>query len=101
MIEFEDQLRSALGRRQAPPDFARHVLARAARLERQRVLPWHSWAAGCLAASLLVGCLGFANYEQRRELEQARDARGKVLQALAITSGKLRRIEKRVEGISQ
>jgi hypothetical protein len=101
MIEFEDQLRSALGRQQAPADFARQVMMRAARLERQRVRPWHPWAAGCLAASLLVGCLGFAGYEQRREMEQARDARSKVLQALAITSGKLRSIEKRVEGISQ
>jgi hypothetical protein len=101
MIDFEDQVRSALGRQQPPPDFVRQVMAKVARMERQRIRPWHPWAAGCLAASLLVGCLGFANYEQHREMEQARDARSKVLQALAITSGKLRRIEQRVEGMKQ
>lgn len=101
MIEFEDQLRSALGRQQAPRDFARQVLSRAARLDRPNVKRWQPWLAGSLAASLLVGCLGFANYEQRRELDQAREARTKVMRALKITSVKLRRIEKRVEGINQ
>ena len=101
MIEFEDQLRSALGRQQPPPDFTRQVLARAARLDRPKVKSWHPWAAGCLAASLLVGCLSFANYEQQREREQAREARTKVMRALKITSVKLRHIEKRVEGINQ
>jgi hypothetical protein len=66
-----------------------------------RVQRWQPLAAACLAASLLLGCLGFANYEQRREMEQVRDARAKVRQALRITSVKLRRIEKRVEGINQ
>jgi hypothetical protein len=101
MIEFEDQLRSALGRQQAPPNFARHVLARAGRLDRPKVQRWQPWLAGSLAASLLVGCLGYADYEQRRELAEARDTRTKVMRALRITSVKLRRIEKRVEGINQ
>ncbi len=101
MIEFEDQLRSALGRQQPPSDFARRVLARAARLDTPKVPRWQPWLAGSLAASLLVGCLGFASYEQQREKEQAREARVKVRQALHITSVKLRRIEKRVEGINQ
>jgi hypothetical protein len=101
MIEFEDQLRSALGRRQAPPDFARQVLAGAGRLDRPKVQRWQPWLAGSLAASLLVGCLAFADYEQRRELAEAHEARTKVMQALRITSVKLRRIERRVEGVNQ
>lgn len=55
MIEFEDQLRSALGRQPAPPDFAMQVLARAARLDRPAVKRWQPWLAGSLAASLWWG----------------------------------------------
>lgn len=97
MMEFEDHLRSALARKEPSPGFAREVLQRAARMERQKVRRWQPWLAGCVAASLLVGMIGL---EQRREREQARDARAKVMQALSITSGKLRQIGKKVEGLN-
>ena len=101
MIELEDHLRNALARQAAPPDLTQKVLLRAARIERQRVRWWQPWAAGCLAASLLIGSLAIANVEQRREIEHARYARAKVMQALAITSGKLHHIEKQLEGFTQ
>jgi hypothetical protein len=94
MIDFEDQLRSALQREVPPQDFTGKTLARAAALKRARLSRWRPWIAGSLAASLLAGTWGATQIEHRRE----RRAHEQLMLALRITSTKLQQIEKKVEG---
>lgn len=95
MIDFEDQLRSALARKEPLPDFAQNVLKRAKGRER-----WKAWAAGCIAASVLVGSVGVLDWQQKRERQREELAGAQLVQALEITSNRLRQIHKRVERIN-
>jgi hypothetical protein len=59
---------------------------------------WRSWTAVGIAASLCLGALGL-ELEHRRRIEQdGLAARAQLIQAMHITSAKLRRIHKRVQG---
>lgn len=100
MMDFEDQLKNALERKEAPEGFAQRVSARVRRSNSRRNV-WKPWAAGCLAASLLAGACGLKEFEDRRSRERGQAARAQLLQALEITSSKLHRIQKRVEVIEQ
>ena len=91
MMDFEDQIRNALARKQPPDGFALRVRSRM-----KRRSPWNSWAAGLVAASLLFGAFGIW-----REHERGQAAKAKLLQALQITSSKLQRIHKKVESTYQ
>ena len=92
MTDFEDQLRRALARREPSQDFAARVVARATR--RPAVWAgWRSWAAAGIAASFVLGGLGF-DIEQQR----GREAKAQLLQAMQITSSKLTNIQKKVQG---
>ena len=100
MMDFEDQLRDALGRKEPPDGFAERVAARIERSHSRRNY-LKPWAAGCLAASLLAGACGLKQFEDRRNRERGQAARAQLLQALEITGSKLQRIQKRVEMIEQ
>jgi len=99
MTDFEDQLRRALERKDPSADFAARVVARATQPKRPLAwVSWRSWAAAGIAASLCLGALGL-EVEHRRKVEQeGLAARDQLLQAMRITSVKLQRIHKRVQG---
>ena len=101
MNDFEDRLKSALSREQPSADFTSRVLVRVQHVEQDRLNRWKPWAAGCIAASLLVGGFGLADIEQRRDREQVQTAHAQLVRALEITSAKLQRIQRKVDGINQ
>ena len=105
---FEAEIRAALRREAAPPDFATNVLARAAALAPQQkvsVMPVLSssrsrrpaiWA---LAAGLAVAAIippAVSEYQRRKEL-RALEARRELLAALSITRAKLRQTRERIQ----
>jgi hypothetical protein len=99
MTDFEDQLRRALERKDPSADFAARVMARATQTKKPLAwVNWRSWTAVGIAASLCLGALGL-ELEHRRRIEQdGLAARAQLIQAMHITSAKLRRIHKRVQG---
>lgn len=88
MSEWEDELRSALRRREPPHGFAERVLAHAA----PRRSPVQRWAWGAVAACLLVlaGGVEFRQY-------QGRKAGHDLLVALDIAGRTLQEAEKKVQ----
>lgn len=99
MMDFEDQLRRALERKDPSADFTARVMARANQPKKPLAwVRWRSWAAAGIAASLCLGALGL-ELEHRRKVEQeGRAASAQLMQAMKITSVKLQRIHKRVQG---
>ena len=81
-MNFEDELKLALRRKEPPPGFRQRVLA-ATRRPRH---PFRNLAAAALL-TLLVGGTTAHFIEERREGERAKE---QVLQALRITSHELR-----------
>lgn len=99
MMDFEDQLRRALERKEPSADFAARVMARAT--QPKKPLPWvnwRSWAAAGIAAGLCLGALGLEVEHRRRVEQQGEAARAQLIQAMHITAAKLRQIHKRVQG---
>jgi hypothetical protein len=107
MRPLEDNLRSALRRRQAPAGFHQSVLSQirtgeweAMRNRRRSFFrrPAVRWLVTSLA-SLLLG-IGFALYrrEQRRQRE-ARQAGRQAILALRITSSELNRVWERAQSV--
>jgi len=93
--EFDNELRSALRREAAPPDFARKLRAR-------MPIPipmWRRPSVWAIAASLLLAALIPPAVSEYREREQARavEAHRQLVVALRITSVKLRRAKERVQ----
>ena len=99
-MNFEDELRSALRRREPSPDFTARVLARvAAAPPPQAVQPWARrplvrWVAG-IAATFIMAAGAFEYREYRGE-----QAKTQVLQAMRITASKLNKAQKKVQMIS-
>ena len=95
-MNLDDELRSALGRREPPRGFTQRVLARA-QVPRERGRPWLEplallwprrrlhWAAACLLALALLVTAGL---EYRRR-SQGELAKRQVVLALRIASAKL------------
>lgn len=100
-MDFESQMRAALTRRDPSPDFTRRVLAAAKERELRNGSGWRSWAAGMIAASLLIAGVGLADLEQYRQRRRAAEAHAQLVQALRITSAKLNQIEKKMEGLTR
>jgi hypothetical protein len=83
---LEQELQSALGRKDPPADFAGRVIRRAAR----PVNPWPRWLAAAAAVVLMAGAgLGYRQY--RGEV-----AKERVMQAFRIASVKVNRIQTQV-----
>jgi hypothetical protein len=90
-MNLEDELRSALGRREPSPDFAARVLARISAAPPRRVTRgWTRGVAGIAAAVMLAaGALEYRHYEGERAKEQ-------VLRAVRIAAVKLSKAQKKV-----
>jgi F0F1-type ATP synthase delta subunit len=97
-MNIDDQLRRALKRESAPPDFAANVLARAK--AETIVLPfWRRPLTLALAAILLLAAVippVISEYRQRQR-ERALEARAQLLTALTITKAQLRRVSARIQ----
>ncbi len=89
-MNFEDELRAALERREPPAGFAGRVAARIARQRLQhRVYRFGAWAA---AAAVVMGC-GFEYYRYR----EAQRAREQALEALRIAGQQVVAARNRLE----
>jgi hypothetical protein len=91
-MNLDDELRSALRRREPSPDFTERVLARvAAAPARRGRQPWVRWIGAAAAALLLTaGGLEYRHYEGER-------AKSQVLLAVRIAGGKLNKAQKKVQ----
>lgn len=110
MSRLEDELRSALKRREPSPDFAERVLARldAPSVEEIRRRPsWRSWlrvprmyrlAAGVAACLLLA--LGASQYHKYRVRIQGEAAKERLVLALKIAGGRLNAVQQKVLRLS-
>ena len=93
MKEFEDELRAALRREEAPGGFTGRVLARAASRGTPRRTRWIGVGiAACLLLS--AGGVGYRQYEGRK-------AKKELLLALEIAGSKLHAAQQRVSVLSQ
>ncbi|MBI1790466.1 MAG: hypothetical protein HYR60_23275 [Acidobacteria bacterium] len=93
MSHFEDQLRSALRRKQPPAGFEDRVMSRVG--PRRSLTGWR-WATAAIAASLMlsVGGYGYRQYQGYRAKQQ-------LMLALEITGSKLALAERRIDQLSQ
>ncbi len=99
MTDFEDQLRRALERKEPSADFTARVMARATQAKRPLAWPhWRSFAAAGIAASLFLGAVGLEMEHRSKVQQQGQAARAQLIQAMHITSTKLQKIHKRVQG---
>jgi hypothetical protein len=91
--DFENELRGALRREPAPPDFARKLKARITRPI------WRTPVIWAIAAMLLLATLipPAASEYRRRQQERALDAHRQLIVALRITGVKLRQARERVQ----
>jgi hypothetical protein len=99
MTDFEDLLRRALEKQEPSADFTARVMARAVPAKRPMAwLSWRSWAAAGMAAALCLGAVGVEMEHHRRVQREGEAAKAQLMQAMHITSAKLRQIHKRVQG---
>jgi hypothetical protein len=91
-MNLEDELRSALRRKEPSPEFTERVLARVGGVPVRRApRPWVRWVAA-MAASVLLAA-GAVEYRQYR----GEQAKSQVLLALRIAGGKLNKAQKKVQ----
>jgi hypothetical protein len=106
MSRLDDELRNALRREDPGEDFTKRVLERAAALPAKRNwrerLPavfgpaGNRWAAGALAASLLIGVGGVEYRRQQRMRAEGEAAKAQLIVALRIAGSKLRLAQAKV-----
>jgi hypothetical protein len=93
-MNLEDDLRAALRREPAPPDFAARVLSKT------RVIPiWRRRLVWSIAAALAVAAVIPGIYEYRR-YERAIAARDQLLLALSITRVQLQQTKEKIQQYS-
>ena len=92
-MNLDEELRLALRRKEPPPGFRHRVFAATRR-------PRHVWRPLAAAAllTLVIGGTTARYVEQRREGERAKE---QVLQALRITSQKLRDTREHIHDLSK
>jgi len=110
MNQMEEQLKNALRRQDAPPDFAEQVLARVAghnSIPQVRRAPWWQlftpplvrWAAiTATATSLVIGNIHYRNLQRERTKGEA--AKQQLMLALRIAGSKLQLAKARVNEIN-
>jgi hypothetical protein len=90
-MNFEDELRTALRREPAPPDFAAKVIGRT------RVVPfWRRPATLAMAAALAVAALIPPAVNEYRRQQRAVEARDQLIEALAITKVQLLQVGQKI-----
>ena len=95
-MNFEDELKAALQREPAPPDFAANVLAKTT-LGKPRVLPfWRRPAALAIAAVLALTALVPSAVYQYRQHRRAIEARDQLILALSITRVQLQQVKEKI-----
>ena len=108
MKRLEEELKTALRRREPPAGFAERVLNRAAE-QRSRPGRWERLVAGfriprmrwaTALAVLLVLITGFEYERQRRIRTEGEEAKQQMLLALEITARQLRIVEKSIQEVS-
>ena len=90
-FDFEQELKSALERKEPAKGFAERVLSQVAPPSRQR--PLRGWASLAVAASLFAGMFGVVRYEEHRKGEQAKE---QLMLALRITAKTLDTVERKL-----
>ena len=93
-MNLDEELKLALRRKEPPPGFRERVLA-ATKRPRQT---WHRPLAAAALLALVIGGTTARYIEQRREGERAKE---QVLQALRITSQKLRDTREHIHDLSK
>lgn len=94
MNDFEQELRSALRRKEPPAGFASRVRARTRQERSQR---GREWIAGAIAACLLLAAGGGFGYQQY----QGRKASRELVAALEIAGSKLSSVQKKVSELNR
>ena len=91
-MNFEDEIRAALQRREPSPDCTARVLARvSAAPARRGRRPWVRWVAAMAASVLLAaGAAEYRHYQGER-------AKSQVLLAVKIAAAKLNKVHKKVQ----
>jgi len=90
-MNLEDDLRRALRREPAPPDFAARVL------HKTRVLPfWRRPVTLAIAAALLLAALAPPAVYEYRKHQRAVEARDQLILALAITKVQLQHVREKI-----
>lgn len=102
MTNFDDELKDAFARREAPDGFTDRVMARVA-AENKKVVPIRRaparWAAIAAAAVVLV--TGGLYEQKRQERIRGEHAKDQLMLAIGITEQKLAIAGKRVEELNQ
>jgi hypothetical protein len=91
-VNFEDDLREALRREPAPPDFAAKVLAHKVLT---RTAPTRLLVLALAAALLLAAAIPPAVYRYRRH-ERAIQARDQLVAALSMTRAQLQQAKEKI-----
>ena len=92
-MNLENELRQALRREPAPPDFAAGILAKTRTIPR-----WRSRATLALAAGLVLAAIvPSAILRHHREEQRALEARDQLLTALRITRIQLQHAKARIQ----
>lgn len=107
-MSFEDDLRLALRREEAPADFAARVMARTGERPAVVVMPqrrpvlrqWTAMAAG-VALMVLVPAAIERHQENEREMREGAMAEKQVVRALKLTSRKLRMTQSMLREMSE
>lgn len=100
MDDFEKQIKDALARKDPSPFFEARVLGAVKRQAREHRASSRMWWASAIAAVLLMITGGAWQHERNvREEAAGMEAKARLELALKITSVKLQRITRKVEGI--
>lgn len=100
MDELEKQLKEALSRKEPSPFFEARVLVAVKRQSKERRTSLRMWWASAVAAAMLVASGSLWQYQQNaREEARGREAKARLELALKVTSVKLQKISRKVEGI--
>jgi hypothetical protein len=101
MDDFEKQIQEALAKQDPSPFFEARVLGAVKRQARERRASSRMWWASAVAAILLV-ITGSAWQQHQRDVREeaaGKEAKARLELSLKITSVKLQRISRKVEGI--
>lgn len=107
MDDFEQQLKRALARKDAPGFFEAKVLAAANRQQTGEmrvtrfVRPWSRWITAGAATVLMISGVVWQRERNDRERVAGESAKAQLELALKITSKKLKHIELQIENVQQ